>query len=251
MPCPSIWRRWTGSGRAPITAASLPPSSPRAKSIFPGRSTAISLAWKRKSALRLRPRSSCVGGLSPLSAFGLSLDAFSRTGHDFARDANQGWSKAFRTFHAFHLPGRRTDPRPAAAGGLDRGAGAGGAVADSCRCCSIAARPAILPPCWRSAGNIRSAPISARRWRSGSPTSPFAPPATTCSASICWRSFAAVVTFWTFYQLGARHRRRPAGGARGAADDDGRGVLFARPRIRSAGPGAPALGAAAAAFLAD
>ena len=38
--------------------------------------------------------------------------------------------RAFRTFHAFHLPGCRTDPRPAAAGGLARGAAAGGAVAD-------------------------------------------------------------------------------------------------------------------------
>ena len=50
---------------------------------------------------------------------------------------------------------------------------------------------------------------------------------------------------------GARHRRRPAGGARGAADDDGRGLQFARRRVRPAGAGAAALGAVAAAFLAD
>ena len=61
----------------------------------------------------------------------------------------------------------------------------------------------------------------------------------------------AVATFWTLLSAGARHRRRPAGGARGAADHDGRGVQFARRRIRPAGAGAPALGAAAAAFLAD
>ena len=49
---------------------------------------------------------------------------------------------------------------------------------------------------------------------------------------------------------GPRHRRRPAGGARGAALDDGGGVQFARRRVRPAGAGAPAMGAAAAAFLA-
>ena len=48
----------------------------------------------------------------------------------------------------------------------------------------------------------------------------------------------------------ARHCRRTTGGARGAADDDGRGIQFARPRIRPAGAGATALGAAAAALLA-
>src|SRR5260370_22317720 len=39
-------------------------------------------------------------------------------------------AKAIQPFHAFHLPDYRTDPRPAAAGGLARGAVAGGAVAD-------------------------------------------------------------------------------------------------------------------------
>ena len=33
MPCPSIWRRWTGSDRAPITAVSSPPWWPRGKNI--------------------------------------------------------------------------------------------------------------------------------------------------------------------------------------------------------------------------
>ena len=36
-----------------------------------------------------------------------------------------GSARAFRTFHALHLAGCRTDPRPAAAGGLARGAAAG------------------------------------------------------------------------------------------------------------------------------
>src|ERR1700759_2408518 len=35
----------------------------------------------------------------------------------------------FRTFHAFHFTRYRTDPGPAEAGGLDRGAVSGGAVA--------------------------------------------------------------------------------------------------------------------------
>jgi hypothetical protein len=54
----------------------------------------------------------------------------------------------------------------------------------------IEAHPASLPRCSPMAGNTGSEPISARRWRSGSPISRSAPRAITCSASICWRSFA-------------------------------------------------------------
>ena len=49
---------------------------------------------------------------------------------------------------------------------------------------------------------------------------------------------------------GPRDRRRAAGGARGTALDDGGGVQLARRRVRPAGAGAPAMGAAVAAFLA-
>ena len=49
---------------------------------------------------------------------------------------------------------------------------------------------------------------------------------------------------------GPRDRRRAAGGACGTALDDGGGVQFARRRVRPAGAGAPAMGAAVAAFLA-
>ncbi len=49
---------------------------------------------------------------------------------------------------------------------------------------------------------------------------------------------------------GARDRRRAAGGACGAVVVDGRGLQRARRRVRPAGAGAPALGVAAAAFLA-
>ena len=38
----------------------------------------------------------------------------------------------------------------------------------------------------------------------------------------------SIATFWALFLLGARHRRRPTGGARGVADDDGHGVQFAR-----------------------
>ena len=48
----------------------------------------------------------------------------------------------------------------------------------------------------------------------------------------------------------ACHCRRTTGGARGTADDDGDGILVAWRRVRPAGDGAPAMGAAAAAFLA-
>src|SRR5438128_12435529 len=39
-------------------------------------------------------------------------------------------AKAIQPSYAFHLPDHRTDPRPAAAGGLARTAASGGAVAD-------------------------------------------------------------------------------------------------------------------------
>ena len=48
-----------------------------------------------------------------------------------------------------------------------------------------------------------------------------------------------------------RGGRPSAGGARRAADHDAAGLLLARTRLRPAGAGAAALGAAAAAFLAD
>ena len=49
---------------------------------------------------------------------------------------------------------------------------------------------------------------------------------------------------------GTRHRRRPAGGARRAAHDDGVGLCLLEPRVRPTGAGAAALGAAAARYLA-
>ncbi len=48
----------------------------------------------------------------------------------------------------------------------------------------------------------------------------------------------------------AHRRRRPTGGACGAVDHDGHGLQLARPRIRSAGVGAAAVGDAALALLA-
>ena len=100
-------------------------------------------------------------------------------------------------------------------------------MADRCRCCSIAARPAISPPCWPSAGNTRSAPISARRWRSGLPTSPSRrrqPHVRRLSAgaALLGRDVLGALS------ARARHRRRPAGGARGAADHDGLAFSLAR-----------------------
>ena len=59
-----------------------------------------------------------------------------------------------------------------------------------------------------------------------------------------------IATFWALYLLGARHRRRPTGGAGGVVDADCHGVQFSRRRVRAAGAGAPAVGAAAAAFMA-
>ena len=90
-------------------------------------------------------------------------------------------------------------------------------MADAADCCSIAARPATSPPCWRSAGNIRSAPGSARRWRSGLPISRYRAAGNHVFGVYLLAQLCAVVTFWTLLSALARHRRRPAGGARGAA----------------------------------
>ena len=75
-----------------------------------------------------------VSGLSAGSAAGLSR--LPRSAHALYHTAigQAATPCAFRTFHAFHLPDCRTDPRPAAAGGLGCGAVPGGAVADRCRC---------------------------------------------------------------------------------------------------------------------
>ncbi len=64
-----------------------------------------------------------------------------RKGRSYRLAYGSAW--AFRTFHAFHLPDYRTDPRPAAAGGLARGAVSGGAVA-------VPAAAAVSQPARRS-----------------------------------------------------------------------------------------------------
>ena len=157
---------------------------------------------------------------------------------------------AFQTFHAFHLPDYRTDPRPAAAGGLACGAVSGGAVADP-------ADAAVPKPARRSChgarlwqgipGRHRSWPaagVLARRYRFSRRRQPHLR-RLSAGAALRGRDVLGAVS------AGARGCRRTTGGARGAADHDGGGVQFARRRVRSPGAGAPALGAAAAAFLAD
>ena len=98
-----------------------------------------------------------------------------------------GSARAFRTFHALHLARCRTDPRPAAAGGLARGARLQAGLWLILPVLLYRSPPAISRPCWRSAGNTRSEPIWVRRSRPGLPISHSARSATTCSASICWR----------------------------------------------------------------
>src|SRR5271154_762535 len=78
---------------------------------------------------------------------------------------------AFQAFHAFHFPGYRTDPRPAPAGGLDRGAVAGRTVA--ARTFDVLSEPARRTPdragVWPGiSGRHRSRPaagVLARRHR--------------------------------------------------------------------------------------
>src|SRR5712672_2679092 len=73
------------------------------------------------------------------------------------------FDSGIRTFHAFYLPGHRTDPRPAAAGGLDCGAGSGDVVADPA---AIAVWEPARRPCdgaslWpRVSGGPRSRPAA-------------------------------------------------------------------------------------------
>ena len=154
-----------------------------------------------------------------------------------------------RTFHALHLARCRTDPRPAAAGGLDRGAGPGRPLADPAdaalpqparrRCDRAGLRPGIPGRnLARSAAGVlarrhrlpRCRQHHVRRLSAG--------------ASLRRRHLLDLLS------TGPRDRRRAAGGARGTALADGGGVQFARRRVRPAGAGAPAMGAAVAAFLA-
>ena len=158
-------------------------------------------------------------------------------------------ARACRTVDAFHLADYRTDPRPAAAGGLDCGAVSGGAVAAAAD--AAVSKPARRP-CDRARlrpripGRNRSRPaagILARRYR------------LSCRRQSHVRRLSAGAALLDRHILvalsaGARRRRRPAGGARRTADHDGCRVQFARRRVWPAGAGASAVGAAAAAFLA-
>src|SRR3981081_2083265 len=68
------------------------------------------------------------GGALRVDAGSICCLSGSRALSPCSRSNTPTW--AFRTFHALYLPGHRTDPRPAAAGGLDCGAVSGGVVAD-------------------------------------------------------------------------------------------------------------------------
>ena len=100
-----------------------PRRSPRGKNIIPRRSNAIFSLWIRSIASEIPSE--------------VSATIYGRLPRRLPRSIKRPRTSrpprimAFRTFHAFHLPGCRTDPRPAAAGGLARGAAAGGAVADA------------------------------------------------------------------------------------------------------------------------
>ncbi len=160
-----------------------------------------------------------------------------------------GRPQVFRTFHALHLPGYRTDPRPAAARRLACGIVAGGVVvvrADAALS-QPSRRPRNRARAWPGIpGRNRSRPaagILARRHR-----------VSRRGQSHVRRLFAGAALFGRdildFVPLGARHRRRTTGGTCGSLDHDSPGVQFARRRVRPAGAGAPAMGDLAAAFLA-
>ncbi len=165
------------------------------------------------------------------------------------RPAGRAGFRAFRTFHAFHLPDHRTDPRPAAAGGLARGAASGGAVAD--RAVTALSKPARracnrarLWPGIPGGNRSRSAAgVLARRHRVSRRRQSHVR-RLSAGAALRGRYVLDAVS------AGARHCRRATGGARGSPEHDGRGIQFARPRIRPAGAGASALGALADAFMA-
>src|SRR5882672_4222077 len=203
------------------------------------RSKPMSWRWKRRSRPRLRPQSDVVASApsAPYHTFEIAQGRLLRL------------ARGFRTFHAFHFADYRTDPRPAAADRLARGAVSGGVVADP-------AAAAVPKP----AGG----PCDGAGLWPGIPGRNLSRPAAgvlACRYRIPRRRQSCVRRLSAGAALRgrdvpdavsalARHCRRTTGGARGAADDDGNGIQFARRRVRPAGAGAPAVGAAAAAFLA-
>ena len=154
-----------------------------------------------------------------------------------------------RTVHAFHLPDYRTDPRPAAAGGLDRGAAAGRALAGG-------AAAAVPQP----AGELATVLAFGREYQVGTD---LGPPLAFWLADIAFRAagnhlfgvyllaqLCSIATFLALYQLA----RAIVGGQQAvlAVLLTMTVTVFGSPgaRIRPAGAGASAVGAAVAAFLA-
>src|SRR3954469_25968089 len=120
MPCRNIARRWTGSARVSTIAGFSRRSWPRDRNIsrrrLKRRSSPISLPWTARSTRTYQPQSETLPRRR-------------------VRFIKRPWGTGLlgpgiRTFHALHLAGCRTDPRAAAAGGLDRRADPGRAVAD-------------------------------------------------------------------------------------------------------------------------
>src|SRR6201993_2049732 len=122
-----------------------------------------------------------------------------------------------RTFHAFHLPGNRIDPGPAAAGGLDRGAGAGGAVADRDAAVLSRApvRPCDGPGLWSGIPGRQRARPALVVLAPPPPPPPPAPPLSFWLADIAYRAagnhmigvyllaeLCSVATLWILFLLG-------------------------------------------------
>src|SRR5262245_13071181 len=160
---------------------------------------------------------------------------------------NRPWD--FRAFDAVHLPDYRTDPRPAAACGLACNHAAGADVADGVA--AALSQPARRPRYHDRlrpgvSGRHRHGPaagVLARRHRLSRRRQPHVRRLSVGAA--VWRRDAL-----DGLSAVALLRRRPAGGARGAAHHDDISFWRAEPRIRPGGGGAATVGAVAAALLA-
>jgi len=130
------------------------------------------------------------------------------------------------------------------------------ALADGCRCCFMQVPPGDLATVLaygreyqvRPPSSARPLLVLARRHRI------FAPPAIMCSASMCCRSFARLLTFLDALSArGAPIVGKPAGGACSAVDRDDHDLQFATgPRVLARWSRArPPLGTAPPALLAS
>ena len=240
MPFPSIWRRWTGWGRGAPPQVLCPGGRGAGKALS-GRGRTRPLYGRHVSRIRdfhrhLTAVASAAGAL--YQAFGIDYGWLSRV--------EWGIFGRFMRFTSLVVELIRARPR----------------LVVWLVVLLQAAIWLILPLLlYRSPpGDLATVLAFGREYQVGTD---LGPPLAFWLADIAFRAvgnhvfgvyllaqICNVTALLDVLSAGARHRRRAAGGARGAAHHDGYRLRFARRRIRPAGAGASALGAVAAAYLA-